>query len=471
MRMRAAAGSSIALCFLLAACALKAPPPADEIRTRALTNLSLPAQWAAAATAPGAAVNKWLATFEDPQLEALVAEAFVHNSDLRVAAANVARAFAQTKIASSTLLPVVDLLGRGGGKLGGDSSGLQGVLLSASWELDVWGRVRYEQAAFVAVHAASLADLESARQSLAASVARSWFLAREARLQRALAANAVVDGERLTGLATDRERIGSGDSYDIAIANASLEAYRDAVVQADLAHAQAIRSLETLVGRYPAAAIEAPTQLAALAGLPAGGVPAELLERRPDVAAAERRVAAAFNRTEEAKVAMLPRIALTAGVSSVTSELFVLKDHSNPVVSIGANLLAPIFHGGALRANVEVRNAEQEQALADYGRVAVRAFSEVENALGNEATLRLREPILARAVAENARSVELAGIRVRVGSGDLRGVLQQQLALYGSRSAVLRVQSEQRLQRVALYLALGGAVVEPMPPVAALQLP
>ena len=471
MRMRAAAGSSIALCFLLAACALKAPPPADEIRTRALTNLSLPAQWAAAATAPGPAVNKWLATFEDPQLEALVAEAFVHNSDLRVAAANVARAFAQTKIASSTLLPVVDLLGRGGGKLGGDSSGLQGVLLSASWELDVWGRVRYEQAAFVAVHAASLADLESARQSLAASVARSWFLAREARLQRALAANAVVDGERLTGLATDRERIGSGDSYDIAIANASLEAYRDAVVQADLAHAQAIRSLETLVGRYPAAAIEAPTQLATLAGLPAGGVPAELLERRPDVAAAERRVAAAFNRTEEAKVAMLPRIALTAGVSSVTSELFVLKDHSNPVVSIGANLLAPIFHGGALRANVEVRNAEQEQALADYGRVAVRALSEVENALGNEATLRLREPILARAVAENARSVELAGIRVRVGSGDLRGVLQQQLALYGSRSAVLRVQSEQRLQRVALYLALGGAVVEPVPPVAALQLP
>ena len=468
MRMRAAAASSIALCFVVAGCALKTPPPADEIRTRALTNVSLPAQWAAAATVPGPAVSNWLATFEDPQLEALVAEAFVHNSDLRVAAANVARAFAQTKIASSTLFPVVDLLGRGGGKLGGDSSGLQGALLSASWELDVWGRVRYEQAAFVAAHAASLADLESARQSLAASVARSWFLAREARLQRALAANAVVDGERLTGLATDRERVGSGDRYDIAIANASLEAYRDAVVQADLAHAQAIRALETLVGRYPAAAIEAPTQLAALAGLPAAGVPAELLERRPDVAAAERRVAAAFNRTEESKVAMLPRIALTAGVSSVSSELFVLKDHSNPVVSIGANLLAPIFHGGALRANVEVRNAEQEQALADYGRVAVRAFSEVENALGNEATLRLREPILTRAVAENARSVELAGIRVRVGSGDLRGVLQQQLALFGSRSAVLRVQSE---QRVALYLALGGAVSDSVPPVAALQLP
>jgi outer membrane protein TolC len=139
------------------------------------------------------------------------------------------------------------------------------------------------------------------------------------------------------------------------------------------------------------------------------------------------------------------------------------------VWSIGANLLAPIFHGGALRANVEVRNAEQQQAIADYGRIAVRAFGEVESALANEATLRLREPILSRAVVENSRAVELAGVRVQVGSGDVRGVLQQQLALYGSRSAVLRVQSEQRLQRVNLYLALGGGLVEPAPRTAALQ--
>jgi NodT family efflux transporter outer membrane factor (OMF) lipoprotein len=469
--MRATAVALVVIGVLLGGCALKAPPPAEEIRTQTLTNLSLPAQWTAAATSAAPAVDNWLATFEDTTLEALVAEAFAHNADLRFAAANVDRAAAQIKVASATLFPIVDLLARGGGKLGGDSSGLQGVLLTASWELDVWGRVRYGQASTVAQHAATLADFESARQSLAANVARSWFLAREARQQRALAASAVADGERLIALAIDRERVGSGDSYDIAVANASLEVYRDALVQADLAQAQAVRALETLLGRYPAAALEVPSTLATLPELPRAGVPAELLERRPDVAAAERRVAAAFNRTEEAKVAMLPRLALTAGVSSVSSELFVLQDHSNPVASIGANLLAPIFHGGALRANVEVRNAEQQQAVADYGRVAIRAFGEVENALANEANLRIREPILSRAVIENARAVELAGIRVRVGSGDVRGVLQQQLALYASRSAVIRVQSEQRLQRVNLYLALGGGLVESVPRTAALQIP
>ena len=280
-----------------------------------------------------------------------------------------------------------------------------------------------------------------------------------------------ADGEKLISLAGDRERVGIGDSYDVAVANANLEIYRDALFQADLALGQALRALETLLGRYPAAALDVPSTFAALPPVPAAGVPAELLERRPDIAAAERRVAAAFNRIEEAKVAMLPRIALTAGVSSLSSEMFVLKDHQNPVWSIGGNLVAPLFHGGALRANVEVRTAEQDQTLADYGRVAVRAFGEVENALASEASLRSREPILVRAVSENARAVELSGIRLRVGSGDLRGVLQQQLALYGARSAVLRVQSEQRLQRVNLYLALGGGIVQPVERNAALQLP
>ena len=181
-----------------------------------------------------------------------------------------------------------------------------------------------------------------------------------------------------------------------------------------------------------------------------------MLERRPDVVAAERRVAASFNLVEQAKVAQLPRIALTAGASSISSELFVLKSHDNPVFSLGGNLVAPLYQGGALRANVDVRTAEQALALADYARVAQRAFGEVESALASEAAARDREPILSRAAAENMRAVEMSGVRYRVGSGDLRGVLQQQLALYGAQSALLRVAGEQRVQRVNLYLALGG---------------
>ena len=136
-----------------------------------------------------------------------------------------------------------------------------------------------------------------------------------------------------------------------------------------------------LLGRYPAAAASGQRAAAGAAGPRPAGLPSELLERRPDVIAAERRVAAAFNRVGEAKAARLPTIALTAGVSAISSELFVLKNHDNPVWNFGAGLLAPVYKGGALKTQVEIRTVEQKQAVAAYASVGLRAFSEVENAL------------------------------------------------------------------------------------------
>jgi len=187
------------------------------------------------------------------------------------------------------------------------------------------------------------------------------------------------------------------------------------------------------------------------------GLPSELLERRPDVVAAERRVAAAFDRVEEAKAALLPRISLTAGGSSVSSELLVLKDHSNPVWSLGANLLAPLYQGGALLAQVEIRTAEQKLAVADYARIAQRAFNDVEGALSAEIALRDRDAILIENVKDNQRALDLAQVQYKVGKIDLRVVEQRQLALYGARTSRLQVQGEQLAQRVNLHLALGGS--------------
>jgi len=197
------------------------------------------------------------------------------------------------------------------------------------------------------------------------------------------------------------------------------------------------------------------------------GLPSELLERRPDVIAAERRVAAAFHRVGEAKAARLPKIALTASVSSVSSSLFVLQNHANPVWSIGATLLQPIFNGFALEANVEIRTAEQKIAVAEYGRIGARAFGDVENALSSEFAALEREAILSRAVDVNVRGLDLAKVRFRVGSGDLRGVLQQGATLGASRSTRLRMASEQLIQRINLHLALGGSFeARPAPAVA-----
>ena len=451
--------AAAAACTLLAAtgCALKSPPDQAEIAAQAFTAAKAPPQWTATGASAGTMSDNWLAGFRDDQLSAIVADAIVHNADLRVAAARVEQAILFAKLAGATLYPSVDVIAKGGGKLSGDNTGLQGGVLTASWELDLWGRVRYGRAAATADAAAAAAEFEYARQSIAATVARSWFLAIEAGLQAEIARGALRDNEALVRLAEDRARIGVGNEEEVFVARSGLGTYEDALRQIELSREQAIRALELLAGRYPAAALSVAASLPTAPETMPAGLPSELLERRPDVIAAERRVAAAFNRIGEAKAARLPRISLTTGLSAISSELFVLKERDNPVWNAGASLLAPLYRGGALQTQVEIRTAEQRQAIAAYAGVGLRAFGEVENALAAELAARDRERILTRTLGDSRRALEIVQQQFKVGSTDLRFVTQRQLALNSTQSALVRAQSEQRVQRVNLHLALGGS--------------
>jgi NodT family efflux transporter outer membrane factor (OMF) lipoprotein len=458
---------AVTLAAAVAGCALNPPPTTVELQKQALPHTTVPAAWKAGGGEAAPVADRWLASFDDPALSALVDEALAYNADLQVAAARVEQAAGYVKVANASLLPSVGVFAAGGGKSGG-SGGLDGVFLNASLELDVWGRVRYGRAAAQEQSAAAVADYAYARQSLAAMVAKSWFVAIEAGLQRAIAQDVLRSSESLLRIAQDRLRVGNGNEQAVAEARVSVGTYRDTLRQIDLAREQALRALELLLGRYPAAEIAVAGRLSPMPPPVPVGMPSQLLERRPDVIAAERRVAAAFDRVGEARAAQLPRISLTAGGSSVSSDLLELKDTNNPIWSFGANLIAPLYQGGSLRAQVEIRSAEQKQAVASYARTGQRAFGEVESALAAENALRDRGAILEAAIRDSQRALELAQIQYRVGSADLRAVEQNQLALYSARISLLRVQTERLAQRVNLYLALGGGFDEPaMGPVAA----
>ncbi len=196
------------------------------------------------------------------------------------------------------------------------------------------------------------------------------------------------------------------------------------------------------------------------------GLPSQLLERRPDVAAAERRVAATFYQVQQAKAARLPAISLTASLNSVSSDLIVLKERDNPVWSVGANLLFPIFSGGTLAAQVDAATADQKAALASYASIGARAFGEVENALSASFNLERRYDILARSVQANERALGFVRVRYDVGNADLRAVQNQLLALHTSRSTFVGVRAQRLVQRVNLHLALGGGfeAAPPSPP-------
>ena len=446
----------VALAAALGGCALKAPPSTTELQKEALPHTALPPAWTAGGASAQPVAERWLASFDDPALTALVGESLAYNADLQVAAARVEQAGGYLKVASGSLLPSVGVAGVWSGDAG-SGGGLNAIFLNASLELDVWGRMRYGEAAAREQSLAVQADYAYARQSLAATVAKGWFIAIEAGMQLAIVRDTLKAAETLLQLAQDRQRVGIGNEQAVADAQASVSSYRDTLRQTELSRVQALRALELLLGRYPAAEIAVAQSLSPLPPPVPAGLPSQLLERRPDVIAAERRVAAAFNRVGEAQAAQLPRISLTAGVSAISSDVLVLQDRSNPAWGVGANLLAPLYQGGVLRAQVEIRSAEQKESIAAYASTGQRAFGEVENALAAEFALRERAALLDAVVRDNERALQLALVQYRVGAVDERSVEQRQIALYSARTARLQLQSQQLAQRVNLHLALGGA--------------
>jgi NodT family efflux transporter outer membrane factor (OMF) lipoprotein len=451
----------VAPVLVASGCSVKPPPSATEIWNDSALSPDLPQQWAASASA-GEVPSDWVASFGDTQLSALVEEALLQNADLQASAARVERAAGFAKAAGAHLYPTVDLLGKGGTGMGGDSSGLSAIVVLASWEIDIWGRVRAGRAAAVARYGSAESEYRFARQSLAAITVKTVFVAIEGRLQQRIAEEMVGTSGELADLMQVRQEVGRGNERDVVLARADRAKYQDSVIELEQANDEARRGLESILGRYPAAAIEFPEDLVALPPPVPAGLPAELLERRPDLVAAERRVASAFHSVQEAKAARLPQISLTASFGALSSDVLQLKeDFENPVASIGASLLAPIFRGGQLQAQVDIRTAEQREALAQYAGVALAALTEVENALAAESKLSRRQEILEEAVRSLERALEIARIQNDVGMIDLFTVLQQQQALYVERSKLLRVRSERLIQRVNLHLALGGAFDAP----------
>ena len=244
---------------------------------------------------------------------------------------------------------------------------------------------------------------------------------------------------------------------DVYLAKADLASAEERQRQAKGAFEQSVRSIEVILGRYPSAELEVSREFAEILVPIPVGIPSELLERRPDINAAERQVAAAFQRVKSSKAAKLPTIALTASGGRSSNELISLIGANKGFFSLGANLLAPIDVGGGLEAQVKIETAQQKAALANYGQVALMAFSETETGISNETLLDQRKKLLAIAVKQNRKALRVAKTQYEFGQVDFLSVLQMQARLLGSRIELIRIKNAKLAQRVDLHLALGGS--------------
>ena len=446
-------------------CAVKDPPPPSEALKGVLPpQASVPAAWDASTFAAGGVATDWVQTFADPQLAALVDEGLRNNLDLRAAASRVDIAAGFVTQARSLLFPQLFING-GAGLVGRDwTKERAGIIGEVSWELDLWGRVRADKASAEAARQASEADFHYARQSLAAMVATLWYdtIATERLRQTAQDATGVYD--ELVRLVRVRHRVGKVSLQQVSLAGADLDRARRREREFATSLQQTMRGLEVIVGRYPAADLALAADLPPLPGPVPEGLPAELLERRPDLVAAERRVASAFHRIQAAQAARLPRIALTAAGGRSTSELLRLAGVGAGFWTVATNVLVPVFTGGALKAEVEIATAEQQTALALYGQAALRAFSEVEGSLDNEQLLEDQQQYLEAVLVQDTEALQLGRRRYDVGATDLLDVLQLQSKQLDTRFELIAIRNDRLANRVALHLALGGGFPSPQAP-------
>ena len=447
-----------ASCSLAASCATKEPPSAGENTAKALPNAQVPANFTAAGGAgPAQVQSAWLQTFNDPTLDALVAEALTYNLDLRASKARLDAAAASAQAAGATLKPVVSASGSGLTQANAEGTRAtgRGAGLNISWELDVWGRLRQQTGAAEAKYEGAALDYEYARQSVAAATAKAYFLTSETLQQQMLAEEQVGSYTEMARIITSRKEAGKLGEQDVRLVKADLAAAQDRLASAQAAHKQSTRALESILGRYPSAELAAAPALPAMPGPVPAGIPSEVLERRPDVAAAERRVQSAFRNVEAKKLARLPSIGLTASAGA-SSGLASLTGNGG-FFNIGGNFLAPIFDGGKRQADVKIATADQEQALAAYGQTALRALKEVEDALTADTTLERRETLQQSAVSDTQEALRLRQIEADAGKADTLSVLQLKAKLDLAKSGLITLRQSRRAERVNLHLALGGS--------------
>lgn len=446
--------------LLLAGCNT---PPKDQSGD---LEIKTPANWTALGDEPLTPFSSgWLKDIADPLLPDLIAQSLAHNYNLQAVAARLEISRANTVISGADRYPQIfagvsgsrrQRTGTSGFALTSNRSDTFGIAFDINWEVDLWGRLRDSARASVADFQASESDYRSARLSLAGRTSKSWFDAVEAELQVRLAENTLESFEDNLEIIEERFRRGITPALDVRLTRTNVAAARSNLHSRLRRRDLEVRTLEVIMGRYPAYQMTLASDLPVIVQPIPAGLPVELLERRPDIRAAERRLAAADSRLKVSKKNRLPAIRLTASGGTSTDDLTEILNPDFKVWSFFSNLAQPLFQGGRLAAGVKRSQAGREQALAEYGQTALLAFSEVESALAAEVYLKEQESALRTGAEEALEAEDLAWDQYQKGLTNIVTVLESQRRAFDSKRQLLQI-SNQRLQnRINLYLALGG---------------
>jgi NodT family efflux transporter outer membrane factor (OMF) lipoprotein len=418
----------------------------------------LPAGWKDAQPNDEALRGKWWKIYKDPVLDALEDQVSISNQNVLSADAQFRAAKAAVRVARASLFPTVTS-SPSATRSGGGSSGLRRlytVPIDFVYQIDIWGSIRRGVAANSAIAQASAAELENARLLYQAELAADYFQIEGLDATRHLLDTTVKSYERYVQLTQDRFDGGVASMGDVALAQTQLETARAQLVDLGVQRAQFEHAIAVLTGKPPSdlSIPDAPT----LSPPPASpvGIPSTLLERRPDIAAAERQVAAANEQIGIAKAALYPSLTFDAGAGLQSTAIADLFTWPSRFWSLGPQLAATLFDAGRRRAQVKVTEALYDATVANYRQTVLTAFQEVEDSLAQLRILSQEAVIVDRAVKSAEQSLQISTDQYRGGlTSYLQVITAQTSTLQNQRSAV-EILTRRMVASVSLIQALGG---------------
>lgn len=414
--------------------------------------------WAPAAPADTLEKGPWWTLFGDPILNELASQVEVSNQNVAAAVALYAQARALVQEQRASLFPEIGLntsADRSGGNNVNTESRYR-LSIGGSWEPDIWGRLRAGVSAASAGAQASAADLAAARLSAQGELAINYFLVREADAQLALLATTIEGYQRVLKITQNRFDAGIVAKSDVLQAQTQLANAQGDQLTIARQRAQFENAIAILVGKAPSSfSLAAAPWTAAVPHIPVG-LPSTLLERRPDIAAAERRVAAANQQIGIARSAYYPSIGLSGSYGTGGSRVSDLFSVSNALWSFGLSAAQSIFNAGATRASVAGAEAQHQVTVARYRQTVLAAFADVENQLA-AARILASQQVLRKQASDAADQVEAQMLnRYKAGQVGYSEVVLAQASALSARRALVQIQADRQATAVALIQSIGG---------------
>ncbi|MEN5054150.1 TolC family protein [Sphingobacterium kitahiroshimense] len=403
---------------------------------------------------------QWMSELLSPELEAMIKEGLAHNVDIIISKEKLKQVELSMDIAGSNLYPSVNALANTSNNLVSGSH-IGNLQFKANWELDLWGKNKSAEMVSVSQYYSAVFKKKLLEQSVAAMIAKAYYLNVSGQYQEQKISDYIAKTQDLKKIFTVQNKVGTANTLDLSNIESEIILLNSYLEKVKNANSQSRRSLEMLCGKYPAGLIKVNSDFFPLKEDIPTDFPLSLLEKRSDILMQLFQIESSFYEVQEAKAARLPSLNISAAFGAAETNVGGISNlFSNPLIKVGGGLTTPIFNGGRLKKNVEIKTSQQQQVIEDYSKSVLLAFSEVESALANLSSIDKQKVFQQQLITALEKNITLTKKQIQIGSSNSFVLIKKQRELIKKEMNNIDLDLQQRMERINLYMALGASGLE-----------